>query len=658
MRTCVNQWTSRRVLALDHQQPVQQKIHHRPLQKRAQRGPRRDMMSLSRPTPFLPPPQLLPHLPLQRPLRRLPYLLFILFLFFLTSCSSGVTGQHKDDKPYPQLGAIPVTTFNCVGQAAGYYADPDTGCQVYHMCDTLEKQYSYLCPNHTLFNQKFMVCDHWYMVNCSSAQDFYHLNHHIGEVGGGSTGANTIQVSAVGGNDARDTSPKDTKTSSPLPTFKSSWPEFPKSRVPSTQQTVETTRPTIPPFTTPRLTRQPLIMKTTTPPLTTKKPVTSGITQSITATGFQYDPNQLQLLPTPLPLTQPITLPTSFTSPLKTITALLPTAAKAELPKPITPPYRGLSLPNIQSRINSQISALEASDNLNGTQLGDNTSTRTGPTRERTDPQVETSFNQTPRSKPPFTMMPGRVARRPGNKFAFTSIRNEQPPLSPKGFQGIPLRPLVVRPPSNTQTFLTTTPEVTRTSTDQVTQHSTPGVLAAPLTFNIPPLRDFDEFRIPTTFLQPPSLRSISHDFGPLQPPAHQNTTSIRHVNQEFPTPLFTPGRNRNSRLRPSKETVPEALHIQFSSRGNRDFFIPTAGLSLPAPDLSQVDQNNLGETPEHPDDDHHHHHHGDGGFHMTMVFPAPLEERMAELQLKPECPRCHPVFLRPGECHPCVLIK
>uniref|UniRef100_A0A0P4W2L5 Chitin-binding type-2 domain-containing protein n=1 Tax=Scylla olivacea TaxID=85551 RepID=A0A0P4W2L5_SCYOL len=81
----------------------------------------------------------------------------------------------------PLLGAIPDTPFRCLGHSAGYYADPDTGCQVYHMCDSLERQYSYLCPNYTLFNQKFMVCDHWYMVNCSSSPTFYHLNSHIGE---------------------------------------------------------------------------------------------------------------------------------------------------------------------------------------------------------------------------------------------------------------------------------------------------------------------------------------------------------------------------------------------------------------------------------------------------------------------------------------------
>lgn len=49
------------------------------------------------------------------------------------------------------------------------------------MCDTLEKQYSYLCPSYTLFNQKYMVCDHWHSVNCSAAIHYYSLNEEIGK---------------------------------------------------------------------------------------------------------------------------------------------------------------------------------------------------------------------------------------------------------------------------------------------------------------------------------------------------------------------------------------------------------------------------------------------------------------------------------------------
>ncbi|XP_068617219.1 uncharacterized protein js [Battus philenor] len=57
----------------------------------------------------------------------------------------------------------------------------DTGCQVYHMCDGMGRQFSYSCPNTTLFQQRMLVCDHWYMVNCSKAESDYDANLLIGQ---------------------------------------------------------------------------------------------------------------------------------------------------------------------------------------------------------------------------------------------------------------------------------------------------------------------------------------------------------------------------------------------------------------------------------------------------------------------------------------------
>ncbi|XP_058055824.1 uncharacterized protein KIAA1522 [Anopheles bellator] len=73
------------------------------------------------------------------------------------------------------------TSFSCVGRAAGYYADVETGCQIYHMCDGLGRQFSYACPNTTLFQQRMLICDHWYMVNCSKAESNYAANLLIGQ---------------------------------------------------------------------------------------------------------------------------------------------------------------------------------------------------------------------------------------------------------------------------------------------------------------------------------------------------------------------------------------------------------------------------------------------------------------------------------------------
>ncbi|XP_063622304.1 uncharacterized protein LOC134794423 [Cydia splendana] len=77
--------------------------------------------------------------------------------------------------------SIPRTRFTCVGRTSGYYADVEAGCQVYHMCDGLGRQFSYTCPNTTLFQQRMLICDHWYMVNCSASEADYDANLLIGQ---------------------------------------------------------------------------------------------------------------------------------------------------------------------------------------------------------------------------------------------------------------------------------------------------------------------------------------------------------------------------------------------------------------------------------------------------------------------------------------------
>ncbi|KAK4881816.1 hypothetical protein RN001_005135 [Aquatica leii] len=71
--------------------------------------------------------------------------------------------------------------FSCDHRPAGYYADLETGCQVYHMCDGLGRQFSYTCPNNTLFQQRMLICDHWYMVNCNKSEIDYTANLLIGQ---------------------------------------------------------------------------------------------------------------------------------------------------------------------------------------------------------------------------------------------------------------------------------------------------------------------------------------------------------------------------------------------------------------------------------------------------------------------------------------------
>ena len=95
------------------------------------------------------------------------------------SLEENIPGIPGDD--YPIFAEVPETSFLCDGQVeGGYYADPEAECQVFHICGNdgnggLTK-YSFLCPNGTIFQQQYFVCDWWFNVDCSLAEDLYSLN--------------------------------------------------------------------------------------------------------------------------------------------------------------------------------------------------------------------------------------------------------------------------------------------------------------------------------------------------------------------------------------------------------------------------------------------------------------------------------------------------
>ena len=66
---------------------------------------------------------------------------------------------------------------------SGYYADPEAECQAFHICTAdgaggLAK-YSFLCPNGTILNQNYFICDWWFNFDCATAEDLYSLNDEI-----------------------------------------------------------------------------------------------------------------------------------------------------------------------------------------------------------------------------------------------------------------------------------------------------------------------------------------------------------------------------------------------------------------------------------------------------------------------------------------------
>merc|ERR1712215_575921 len=91
----------------------------------------------------------------------------------------GVPGED-----YPIYAEVPESGFLCDGQVdGGYYADPEAECQAFHICTAdgaggLAK-YSFLCPNGTIFNQNYFICDWWFNFDCAEAEGLYSLNDEI-----------------------------------------------------------------------------------------------------------------------------------------------------------------------------------------------------------------------------------------------------------------------------------------------------------------------------------------------------------------------------------------------------------------------------------------------------------------------------------------------
>merc|ERR1712037_233625 len=103
---------------------------------------------------------------------------------------AGGVGSLEDTIPgtpgedYPIYAVPPETSFSCDGQVdGGYYGDPEAECQAFHICandgNSGLTKFSFLCPNGTLFQQQYFVCDWWFNVDCSTTEDFWSLNDEI-----------------------------------------------------------------------------------------------------------------------------------------------------------------------------------------------------------------------------------------------------------------------------------------------------------------------------------------------------------------------------------------------------------------------------------------------------------------------------------------------
>ncbi|XP_058982362.1 U-scoloptoxin(01)-Er1a-like [Musca domestica] len=104
----------------------------------------------------------------------------ILGLLLSCICVSGQIDGYEAGVDYPTYDSVPKgLSFKCQGRAPGYYADTETRCQIWHWCLHSGHQYSFVCPNGTVFNQAVRVCDWWSNVNCPASEQLYENNDEL-----------------------------------------------------------------------------------------------------------------------------------------------------------------------------------------------------------------------------------------------------------------------------------------------------------------------------------------------------------------------------------------------------------------------------------------------------------------------------------------------
>ena len=100
----------------------------------------------------------------------------------LEALAGNIPGTPGED--YPIFAEVPESGFVCDGQVdGGYYADPEAKCQAFHICTSDGQgslaKYSFLCPNGTIFNQNYFICDWWFNFDCAEAEGLYSKNEEI-----------------------------------------------------------------------------------------------------------------------------------------------------------------------------------------------------------------------------------------------------------------------------------------------------------------------------------------------------------------------------------------------------------------------------------------------------------------------------------------------
>ncbi|KAF9420686.1 hypothetical protein HW555_003233 [Spodoptera exigua] len=107
----------------------------------------------------------------------------ITVFFYLIDRSLAALDGYIPGEDYPVYTEVPQgLSFTCDDKIPGYYADPETMCQVWHWCVPSiggNVMYSFVCGPGTVFNQKTRVCDWFFKVDCPNAPAFYGINEDL-----------------------------------------------------------------------------------------------------------------------------------------------------------------------------------------------------------------------------------------------------------------------------------------------------------------------------------------------------------------------------------------------------------------------------------------------------------------------------------------------
>ncbi|CAG0881693.1 unnamed protein product [Darwinula stevensoni] len=94
-----------------------------------------------------------------------------------------IVAMFNGQLSFPQYNpdSLPTTKFDCSQQQhAGYYADPEMECQVFHVCNQeLGIQSTFICPNMTVFSQYYLTCMWAPAVDCQASSRYYALNANL-----------------------------------------------------------------------------------------------------------------------------------------------------------------------------------------------------------------------------------------------------------------------------------------------------------------------------------------------------------------------------------------------------------------------------------------------------------------------------------------------